>query len=355
MPDATPLALPPLPKARVVGAYARSAVETARELGADMAQLGRACGLELQAHELPESIPVQRYIALLDAAAAQLADPFFGLHVGQRMRLSTFASYGLVLCTCRDFRAAAEQTRRFEGLAHDLGRSELVERDGIAHYRWHSPWLDAPGARHLAESVMCGIHTFANWLAGTRLPALELRFTHAAPAGVALDEYQRVLQTPVRFGAAVTEARFPAALLDAPVPNADPSLFPELARSAEARLAARRREAGESAIAQAVRACIAAQLMHDAARLPEVAAALGMAARTLQRRLAESGASFSALLDEVRRERVQHYLRDASLSLTDIAFLLGFAEQSNFNHAFRSWFGSTPAAWRASNRQQLPN
>ena len=345
MPAAPAAPLPPLDRARVVGAYAQTAVDTARELGADLARLGTACGLPL-AERLPESLPVQRYIALLQAAADQLRDPHFGLHVGQRMRLSTFASYGLVLCTCAHFRAAAEQTRRFEGLAHDLGRSEIVEADGVAHYRWHSPWLAQPGGRHLAESVMVGIHTFANWLAGTALPVIDVAFTHPAPAEADMAEYRRVLQAPVRFDADVTEARFPAQVLDAPVPNADPSQFPVLARTAEERLAAREREAQEPAIVQAVRERIQAQLMHDKARLPEVAEAMGLTVRTLQRKLGEAGASFSALLDATRQELADQYLRDERLSLTEIAFLLGFGEQSNFSHAFRAWFGTTPAAWR---------
>jgi len=339
------LDLPPLARARVVGAYAQTAVDTARRLGADLEALGAACGIDLEA-PLPENIPVPAYLALLDHAAQQLEDPAFGLKVGQGMKLSTFASYGLVLCTCKDFRAAAEQTRRFEGLAHDLGRSEIVAEDGIAAYRWHSPWLGAPGARHLAESVMAGIHAFANWLAGAALPVIDVAFVHARPHDVPADVYEQALGGPVRFAAAVTEARFPAQVLDAPVPNADPSLFPALARTAEQRLAARLREAQEPPIVQAVRDRIQAQLMHDAARLPEVAQALQLPVRTLQRKLAEAGVNFSALLDATRRELAEHYLRDPALTLTEIAFLLGFGEQSNFSHAFRAWFGTTPAAWR---------
>jgi AraC-like DNA-binding protein len=348
MPPADPLiaSLPPLAQARVVGAYAKTAVDTARELGADLARLGDTCGLPDLVQGLPESVPVQRYIALLDAAAHQLGEPCFGLRVGERMRLSTFAGYGLVICTCPDFRSAAEQTRRFEGLAHDLGRSEIVEEGAIARYRWHSPWLGEPGARHLAESVVAGIQTFANWLAHARLPVFEVAFVHERPAELPAAVYEQVFGVPVRFGAPVTEAQFPVAVLDAPVPNADPSLFPMLARSAEQRLADRQREALRPPVVQAVRERIRAQLMHDRARLPEVAQALGLTARTLQRKLAEADANFSVLLDEVRRELAGQYLRDRSLSLTEIAFLLGFGEQSNFTHAFRGWFGTTPAAWR---------
>jgi AraC-like DNA-binding protein len=347
---ANPAPLPDLPRARVAAAYARTAVDTARALGADLAQLGAACGLPSLAAGLPEQLSVSTYMTLLDAAARQLDEPLFGLEVGRRMQLSTFAGYGLVLCACGDFRAAAEQTRRFEALAHDLGRSELIERDGVAHYRWHSPWLQRPGAPQLAESVMAGIRSFADWLAGTALPMIDVAFAHALPAGVDASRYQAALGGPARFGAAVTEARFPAAVLDARVAQADPSLFGPLARAAEQRLAARLREASEPEIVQAVREQIGRQLMHGSVRLPQVADALGLSARRLQRRLADAGSRFSTLLDATRREFAQQYLRDPELSLTEIAFLLGFAEQSAFNHAFRAWFATTPAAWRQAQR-----
>jgi AraC-like DNA-binding protein len=339
--------LPPPGRARVAGAYARTAVDTALALGADAARLGRACGLPALDQGLPEWLPVRQYLGLLDAAARQLDEPAFGLRVGQRMRLATYVGYGVVLCTCTDFRAAADQTARFEGLAHDLGRSELGGEGGVAHFRWHSPWLAQPGGRHLAESVMAGIRVFADWLAGEALPVIELRFTHARPAELPLQVYEQVFGAPVHFGAAVTEARFPQAVLGRPVPSADASLFPALARLAQQRLAARQRDALEPPLVREVRDRIRTRLMHDEAGLDDVAQALGLPARTLQRRLAQAGASFSALLDGVRRELAQQHLADRRLSMTEIAFLLGFRQQSSFNHAFRAWFGCTPAAWRA--------
>ncbi|HEX5686416.1 MAG TPA: AraC family transcriptional regulator [Ideonella sp.] len=340
-----PIHLPKLEHARVVGAYANTAIETAAARGAGLARLAEACGVATLAPS--PDLTVRQYMQLLDAAAAELGDPTFGLQVGQRMRLATFAGYGLVLCTCRDFRAAAAQTCRFEGLAHDLGRSEIVERDGVAHYYWHSPWLDQPGARQLSESVVAGIRAFAHWLAGGALPASEVRFTHDRPAEVPAAVYEQALGVPVRFGAPVTELRFPSAVLDAQIPHADTSLFPELERLAGERLLARDRASQESPLLRQVREQVQARLMHDRATLGEVAAALALSARSLQRRLTEAGVPFTALVDETRRELAQRYLRDASLSLTEVAFLLGYRQQSSFNHAFRAWFDCTPAAWRA--------
>src|ERR1019366_5854069 len=87
--------------------------------------------------------------------------------------------YGLILLSCRDFGQALQQTMRFEGLAHDLGRSTLGVDGDIAEYRWHSN--TAPATRHLAESVFAGIRVFGNWLACVPLPAAPITFTHAAP------------------------------------------------------------------------------------------------------------------------------------------------------------------------------
>ncbi|MEK8030601.1 AraC family transcriptional regulator [Ideonella sp. DXS29W] len=346
------LHLPPLERARVVGAYAATAVETAQALGADLRRLGEACGQALT-QPLPD-LSVRQYLHLLDAAANQLGEPTFGLQVGQRMRLATFAGYGLVLCTCRDFRAAAAQTCRFEGLAHDLGRSEIVERQGVAHYYWHSPWLDLPNARLLSESVVAGIRAFAHWLAGGTLPASEVRFTHPKPAEVPIEAYERALGVPVSFGAPVTELRFPAAVLDAHIPHADTSLFPELERLAGEKLAARDRESHEPPLLRQVREHIHQRLMHDRATLGEVAAAMALSARSLQRRLTQAGVPFTALVDDTRRELAQRYLRDTRLSLTEVAFLLGYRQQSSFNHAFRAWFDCTPAAWRVQAQAAAP-
>ena len=68
--------------------------------------------------------------------------------------------------------------------------------------------------------------------------------------------------------------------------------------------------------------------------------------RTLQRRLAAEETSFQRLLDDTRRELAQHYLGQRNLSLADIAYLLGFSDQSSFFRASRRWFGSSPRHYR---------
>lgn len=81
--------------------------------------------------------------------------------------------------------------------------------------------------------------------------------------------------------------------------------------------------------------------------LAEAAAALAISTRTLQRRLESIGLNYRELTDMVRRELAESYLRDKSLSQIDVAFLLGYSEQSAFHRAFRRWFEITPGEFRA--------
>jgi AraC-like DNA-binding protein len=329
---------------RVTGSYLQPLLETAAARGVDVRALAQAAGLAMALDPLPESLAARDYIALLAAGAALGGDPHFGLHVGERMRLGAYSVYGLILLACADFAQALEQTQRYEQLAHDLGRSrlEVDGESGLACYTWTSHFPDA--TRHLAESVFAGIRTFGSWLAGRPLAPRRLAFAHHSDADPA--EYERVLGMVPAFGADAHLACFDASLLAMPVPNADAGMYPVLQQHAERLLREREDERERHGIVAQVRAAVIRNLANDRVRLASIAAELGLSGRTLQRKLAESGASFQQVLDAARYALAQDYLRQRGLSLADIAFLLGYQEQSAFTHAFREWSGLNPGAWR---------
>ena len=80
-------------------------------------------------------------------------------------------------------------------------------------------------------------------------------------------------------------------------------------------------------------------LRQQSFRIDEVAKQLNMSTRILQRKLKDSGHSYKTLLDNTRRRIAEHYLADSTLSINEIAFLVGYQEQSSFNHAFKNWNG----------------
>lgn len=327
----------------MAGAYLQPLLELAVECGVSLRTLATAAGVAENAlSPVPESIAAADYVRLLDAGAELARHPHFGLHVGERVKLGTYSVYGLILLSCRDFGQVFQQTLRYEGLAHDLGRSELRVAEGTAEYLWRSHFPTA--SRHLAESVFAGVRVFGTWLAGAPLPDAPVCFTHAAPAD--LSEHHRLFGPDVAFGADANCARFDAALLSLPVPNADVSLYPVLQQHAERLLQAKLSAQQDTSIVAQVRASIANNLAQDRARLATIAEELALSQRTLQRKLADAGASFQQLLDQTRQELAQGYLLQRDLGLADIAFLLGFQEQSAFNHAFKEWTGESPGSYR---------
>jgi len=91
-------------------------------------------------------------------------------------------------------------------------------------------------------------------------------------------------------------------------------------------------------------------LPHGKVRASQIAAKLGLSQRTSARRLALEGTTFSSVLESLRGDLAKQYLSDPDLSISRIAWLLGYQEVSAFTHAFKRWSGRTPREARALTR-----
>jgi AraC-like DNA-binding protein len=153
--------------------------------------------------------------------------------------------------------------------------------------------------------------------------------------------HRRVFGRIVEFGHDFDGFVISRADIDSPVPGADPTVAQQMERYVE-------RIGGgvDSGTAEQVRERIIA-LMPSGGRLADrVARHLGVDRRTVHRRLAAEGWTFSDLLQDVRSEYAAHYISSSRRPLTDIAGLLGFSAQSAFTRWFRSSFGVAPSDWR---------
>ena len=100
-----------------------------------------------------------------------------------------------------------------------------------------------------------------------------------------------------------------------------------------------------------VRRVLASRLANGEIDVELVARHLGMSTRTLQRRLAAAGLSYQELLDETRREAAERCIANSSLSIGEIAYLLGYSEPAAFHRAFKRWMGVAPQAFRQRQRE----
>jgi AraC-like DNA-binding protein len=176
---------------------------------------------------------------------------------------------------------------------------------------------------------------------------LECWFSRPKPAST--DEYDCTFsQSSLRFNAPFDGFVFSSDCLDTPLPTADrelhEALCEHLALTAE-HLARRRTFAG------AVRDIAMRELLHSTPSIIGVAQQLRMSVRTLGRGLEREGTTFSAVLDDVRRELALRYVGNCDMALHDVSFRLGFSHPEAFCRAFKRWTGLTPTAYRRWKRQ----
>jgi len=177
-------------------------------------------------------------------------------------------------------------------------------------------------------------------------PALKLRSVRLRGApGVRKGPYEEFFGVPIEFGQAYYGLVFDREAYDLPNirQDLDPNLDRLLARWIEPALEALHQP---QPLVSEVTRIIQTRLPDGPPTLQEVAAELGMSARTLQRRLTALGCSVSSLVRETRRELAVAYLRQPTLNVTDVSLLLGFADTGSFTTAFRGWHGVTPSVFR---------
>jgi AraC-like DNA-binding protein len=169
---------------------------------------------------------------------------------------------------------------------------------------------------------------------------VELR--QAQPAR--FDAYGETFRSPIVFGARADRIFFTDVAWQSRPSNADGALA-QLMEEHARMLAQQRRSAPDDEFRRSVQAAITAALP-AAASVDDVARTLHLSVRTLQRRLGESGTTFRDVSESVRAQLAAQYLADAKVGIAEVAFLLGFSDQTSFNRAFRRWTGDTPGQWR---------
>src|SRR6266852_6401354 len=162
-----------------------------------------------------------------------------------------------------------------------------------------------------------------------------------------VSEYGRVLRCPIHAPAAWNGWAISKDALRLPLRRRDPTLRRWLERQAANMLA---RLPANTNVRDEVRHVLATQVTAGDIGIDVVARRLATTPRTLQRRLARAGTSFDALRDDARKQAAELYLADTTLTITEVAYLLGYSEPTAFHRAFKRWRGTTPQAFRRRRR-----
>jgi AraC-like DNA-binding protein len=178
-------------------------------------------------------------------------------------------------------------------------------------------------------------------ICGDGFVPVEVTLVRERPADVA--PFEQWFRAPVTWGAPHASLVCTGEDLSRRLPTGNPEVAAATERVALDYLA----RLDRSDIVTQVRQRIRASLPSGVPSQADVARALALSSRTLARRLEEADTSFTAILDETRRALAEQYLRRTDFSVAEVAYLVGFAESSSFNRAFRRWTGRAPGDARA--------
>lgn len=328
---------------RTTSASWASGIVKALELeGLDCQAIFRRLGLDFSALDDPDARFTQDSLTRLWMLAEELSgNQAIGLNMARLVRPASFHVVGYALMSSRTLAEGFRRLVRYQRIiAESSDLTFGLEPEGYALVL--SVYGDhLPPTRHSAEASLACALSLCRWLSGRAMAPRKVFIRGAQPRDV--EPYRAVFRAPLIFGAAHDALIFDPQDMEAPLPTANEAMATLHDRFAGEYLA---RFSG-SRVTHRARQVLCRVLPQGEPKRELVAQALHMSQRTLQRRLQEEGTSFQALLDDTRRELAEQYLAQPGMTLLQTAYLLGFADPSNFYRAFRRWFDATPSEYRA--------
>lgn len=284
-------------------------------------------------------LKIEHWEQMLDRAMHALNDRYLGLKLGETVRAKHLGVVGHLLLASENFGAALTRLEQYQRLIFDAIPMARRETDNVIEMVWD--------ISEFRTGILVGETGFAvmvqfcrNLMQGEAHPH-SVDFAHPPPDDIR--PYEEFFQCPVKFLCPAPVLRVDRELLARPLRKSDAALEQLLEQHAR-RLLERLPQQDE--IVMQVRKALTRCLRDGEPKIERVSTQLCSSARTLQRRLKESGTSFRKETNLVRDELAKSYLQDPKLTVADIAQLLGYSEHSAFTRAFRSSHGSTPQQMR---------
>lgn len=286
------------------------------------------------------------FAELLELVAEDLGDSCLGLSWSQSFPVFQSGIVGYLVAHARDLHQALETSARFSNLEMSPveSRAKLERADEFAtgelSWIW-PPWLPPSAIQYkflMAAVIVTRLRsgTAKPWM--PRQIALQCADVGCRPLAARIFGPNVAFDMPRNTIVVFRES------LSLPMTKADSGLFDIIVKQAESQLVDIPHR-GE--LVQKVRAEILDRVGRREISIEAIAETLNVPVRTLQARLAQqAGTTFEAILSAARRDLARHYLGNTDLSLTEIAFNLGYSELSAFTRAAQRWFGRPPSALR---------
>jgi AraC-like DNA-binding protein len=278
--------------------------------------------------------------AAFEKASVQISDPAFALRAAQCWHPSNLGTMGYAWLSSRTLHTGLKRMERFARIIGGRMTYRCVEEpDGLRFVFDHGRG-DATIGYAITDFSLSILIDMCRTNFGSKLNAAAVSLRRPIPAKP--QPWQEFFGCAIQFGAAEDSFLLDLDMADTPLPSAN---IP-LANTFDAILTEQMASFFKDDIVSRCKAYLLRELTSGLPTANEVASALGLSQRSLQRKLREIGLTYQNVLDETRHELARRYLDDPGKSVTEITFLLGFSEQSAFTRAFRRWSGMAPTSYR---------
>ena len=326
--------------------FSGSSLQRLEELGVRAPAVLRRAGLPQAFINQPRVLlNTEELFALWRAVGEVSTDPSIGLLLGTDTKTERFHPIGLAALSSENLGSAIDQMARYKQLTCP---EEILQEKDDEEWSIQFRWLLADEVEPLVliECCFAWVLSTARVGTGTRISPVRVEFVQPRAH---VKTIERHFGCPVVCGTPRNAIIFRATDANRPFVTRNAELLGILAPQFDEEL---KQENGDENFIERVRIAIQQRLTGRRPTIEDIADALHISFRTLQRRLQDDGASFQRVLEEARHQLARHYLNNSVLELNEAAYLLGYEDANSFVRAFRTWEGIPPARWREQQRAQ---
>lgn len=330
----------------VIAGYGLAIGKALEHRGVDSRRVFAAAGIGEGLDNDPlKRLPLDAVTRLYRACVEVTGDPYFGLTVANFIQASTMHALGFGLLASATLKDFCHRVQRYFRLVSQSAEVEIEDRGDTVYFAFIPLPEVCPQTQDAWIALMLRM---IRLLYRDDFRPLEVEFAHPVPDG-GDGPYVEYFDAPARFDCRGVALILSAADMDVPLEGASPELAQfndNLAVDYIARL-------NRADVVANARACIIELLPSGDCSKGRVAGAMGLSTSSLQQRLTERDTSFHELLNDIRRDLACSYLKQSGVSVTEITFLLGFTDVSNFTRAFKRWTGMSPTKFREQSQGRL--
>ncbi len=284
---------------------------------------------------------------LLEYAGEALGDHVFGLHLAQQANPREVGLLFYVASAAEDIGDALALLARYCRIVNEAVRLKLIRSPEGVIAQTRFVGLPRQFAWQNTEFTIAALIKALREMAGRDFRPTRVTFTLAHNSE--LPEFERFFGCPVEFSASADQFGLSNETLAIPLVTEDRHLLDTLQPICDA--AAKERNTARETLRGLVENEVQKLLPHGKANRRRVAKALGLSERILSQRLAEEDTSYNDVVDRLRRSLALEYIKETSISLAQIAWLLGYEGPTSFNYAFARWTGRSASEARSDDQR----